>query len=83
MLELMGSGYVIEHCVSAFLHKQQQEMYQNYVADALYYISQQTGVKLSKHLHEMQHPVQDDTDSKPVEQVADERMQRLGISVVK
>lgn len=35
MLELMGSGYVIEHCVSAFRKEQAEMQYRSYIADAL------------------------------------------------
>ena len=35
MLELFGSGYVIEHCVSAFLEDRQEKAYKTYVTDAL------------------------------------------------
>ena len=31
----MGSGYVIDHCVSAFLKSRREELYQEYVTDAL------------------------------------------------
>ena len=31
----MGKGYVIEHCVSLFLKKQEEKLYQYYVTDAL------------------------------------------------
>ena len=32
---MLGSGYVIDHCVSAFLKAQREELYQIYVTDAL------------------------------------------------
>lgn len=35
MLDLFGSGYVIDHCISAFLKLQRKELYQTYVTDAL------------------------------------------------
>lgn len=35
MLELMGSGYVIEHCIAAFRKKQEEKTYRAYVTDAL------------------------------------------------
>lgn len=40
MLELMGSGYVIDYCVSAFLKKQQTVLYESYIADCLRTISE-------------------------------------------
>ena len=38
MLDLLGSGYVIEHCVSAFLEKQEEKAYKIYMSDCLYSI---------------------------------------------
>lgn len=35
LLDLLGSGYVIDHCVSAFLKEQREELYQIYVTDSL------------------------------------------------
>jgi len=35
LLDLFGSGYVIDHCVSAFLKSQREELYQYYITDAL------------------------------------------------
>lgn len=35
MLDLFGSGYVIDHCISAFSEKQKWELYRIYVTDAL------------------------------------------------
>lgn len=46
MLELWGSGYVIEYCVSAFLEEQQREReekaYKIYITDALKCIAENT-----------------------------------------
>lgn len=35
LLELFGSGYVMEHCVSAFLEHRRNQLYQTYITDAL------------------------------------------------
>lgn len=40
MLDLFGSGYVIDHCVSAFRKLQRDELYQYYITDALKAIGQ-------------------------------------------
>lgn len=42
MLELFGSGYVIDHCVSAFSKGQQEKLYRMYLTDALKVISENT-----------------------------------------
>lgn len=36
MLDLLGSGYVVEHCISAFLEIQQEKAYKVYITDCLY-----------------------------------------------
>lgn len=35
MLDLFGSGYVIDHCVSAFLEYKKEDAFRIYVTDAL------------------------------------------------
>lgn len=35
LLELIGKGYVIEHCVSLFNRRQKEQIYRNYVTDTL------------------------------------------------
>lgn len=35
LLELLGSGYVIEHCISAFSESTRKRAYEAYVTDAL------------------------------------------------
>lgn len=39
LLDLFGSGYVIEHCVSAFLERQKEKAYKIYITDCLYSIT--------------------------------------------
>ena len=41
-MELLGSGYVIDHCISAFSERQETRAYQIYVTDALKVIGQNT-----------------------------------------
>lgn len=36
MLELFGSGYVMEHCVSAFSKLCEEKTFRNYIADCQY-----------------------------------------------
>lgn len=35
MLELLGIGYAIDHCIAVFNERQQMKLYQNYITDAL------------------------------------------------
>lgn len=50
MLELMGSGYVIEHCVSAFSDIQHQKAYEAYVTDCLMYMTQNSATEEKHYL---------------------------------
>ena len=40
LLDLLGSGYVIEHCVSAFLDFQRSELFEFYVTECLRVMSE-------------------------------------------
>ena len=39
---MLGSGYVIEHCISAFKRMQEEKSYKIYVSDALQCIAKNT-----------------------------------------
>ena len=55
MLELIGSGYVIEHCMSALRQMQADEAFRDYMADGLYAISH-GNIIMQKRFHDMMHP---------------------------
>ena len=40
MLELMGSGYVVEHCVAAFAERLETKAFRNYMADGMKCVSE-------------------------------------------
>lgn len=42
MLELLGSGYVIEHCMSAFSERKETDRYREYVSECLRLILENT-----------------------------------------
>jgi hypothetical protein len=39
LVEILGSGYIIEYCVSAFNHIQEEKAYRIYITDALKYLA--------------------------------------------
>jgi hypothetical protein len=39
LLELLGRGYVIEHCISSFKNRTEEKAYKIYVTDSLYAIA--------------------------------------------
>jgi len=42
MLELFGSGYVIEHCIAAFSLSQKRKLFEVYITDCLKLIAENT-----------------------------------------
>lgn len=61
LLELFGRGYVIEHCVSAFVKMQEDKAFRVYVTDALKAIADNTarqvkGATLSKRFVDLITP---------------------------
>lgn len=42
-MDVLGKGYVIEHCVSFFHKRQKDFLFRNYVADALKHLVYNTG----------------------------------------
>ena len=65
MLELLGSGYVIEHCTLAFLQNKKQQSYQYYIAECLRIISENTA-KFGGGSY-VQVKIQDVLEPKPVD----------------
>ena len=45
MLEIVGKGYVMEHCISFFRKRQEEKLFKNYVADAMRIITYNTSKK--------------------------------------
>lgn len=42
MVELCGSGYVVEHCISVLAKEADEKLYRNYIAECLRCISEST-----------------------------------------
>lgn len=43
MLELLGNGYVIDHCIAVFQKKNEEKLFKAYVAESLRTIAAMTG----------------------------------------
>lgn len=41
-VDMLGSGYVMDHCMSAFKYRQEEKLYRVYVTDALKAIADNT-----------------------------------------
>lgn len=84
MLELMGSGYVIEHCVSVYSERCRDKAYKNYVADALMCISESTascygGSYLDTRYAELVGDVE--VDDRTGDEIALDIIERAGLKV--
>ena len=81
MLDIMGSGYVIEHCIAAFRVRQRAEAYQIYVTDCLAALAGGfSGAKGVKRFAEILYPPKEDK-RKPQDIVTD-ITKRAGLKVV-
>ncbi len=54
----MGSGYVIDHCISAFQKEQEEKAFRIYLTDALQAIAENTqrfagGMKMNKRYYDI------------------------------
>ena len=56
LLEIMGKGYVIEHCISFFQKENRQKTYQYYVTDLLCGIARKQGLNISERFRDLVEP---------------------------
>ena len=62
MLEIMGKGYVIDHCMSFFQRENLRKSYQYYVTDLLMGIARAQGLNVSTRFKDIVDPVVVDDD---------------------
>ena len=80
MLDLMGSGYVIEHAASAALTRDRVESFMVYVTDCLRATIMGLGAKNVKRWADIIHPPK--TDNRSAQDIAADVTARLGLKVV-
>lgn len=80
MLDLLGSGYVIEHCVTAFRLKKEREALAVYVTDMLRSIVMGLGAKGVKRWYELIHPPK--VDNRAPEDIVKDITAKAGLKVV-
>ena len=81
----MGSGYVIEHCTSAFLERKKVEAYQTYVSECFRVITENTakmsgGSYISASFVDILNPKP--VDNRTGEEIVAEIIQKAGLEVV-
>ena len=80
LLELYGRGYVVEHCVAAFMQEQEETRYRAYLTDALMAIAQNTanyagGSAMNGRWYDAIKP----TDNRDGDEIAKDIINRLGL----
>lgn len=94
LLEIFGSGYVIDHCISAFSLKQDQlrreqeeKVYRNYIADCLKVITENTAKSAMGEAYYITNRLADIIDPNPAaeeektgDEIAEEIMKKAGLS---
>lgn len=78
---MLGSGYVIEHCVAVLAKERKTEEYQVYMTDCVAAIAKGLGAKISRRFYDIIHPTARDNRT-PQEIIADITA-RAGLKVVK
>ena len=86
MLDLFGSGYVIEHCVSAFTQYQADKVYRTYVTDALKHINkivatQFGGSYMENRYSDFAYPKREKEDERSGDEIAADIIRRAGLSL--
>ena len=77
----MGSGYVIDHCVSVAISKNREESYRIYVTDCLRGIAMGMGAKSVTRFADIIHPPKH--DDRNVEDIVGDITAKAGLKVVK
>lgn len=81
MLDMLGSGYVIEHCVAEINKRNRADNFRYYMADCAAGVLIRLGVKDVKRLYDFEHSMPED-DRTP-EEIIDDITARAGLKVVK
>lgn len=88
LLDLLGNGYVIEHCIAVFQKAEQEKLYRIYTTDCLKLISENTagfvnGKAMSKRFYEIAY--NDETSKQPeksAEEIVEEVTKNAGLVVI-
>ena len=81
MLDLVGSGYVIDCVIAAANTKNREEEYRVYITDMLRAVVQCMGYKAVPRWYTLRHPPKE--DGRTVQQKVDDIALRAGIKVVR
>lgn len=86
LVEMLGRGYIIDHCIAAIQRKRQEELdkqideaYRVYMSDCVSTIVNSMGGK-AKRFYDIVHPGA--KDERSGDEIADDVIKRLGLKVV-
>lgn len=77
----MGSGYVVENCISAFMAKQERKSFEYYIADVGAAIITMFSKEKFPTYYSLLHP-EEAEEEKTGEEIAADVIARLGLKVV-
>lgn len=81
MVDLLGTGYVVEYCVSRYKHKQEEKQYRVYITDALMVIANNTARAFGGSTVTMRYSdIIKPQDTRTGDDIAVDVMQRAGLT---
>lgn len=81
MVDLLGTGYVVEYCVSRYNHKQEEKQYRIYLTDALMAIANNTARAFGGSTVTMRYSdIIKPQDTRTGDDIAVDVMQRAGLT---
>lgn len=81
MVDLMGSGYVVDHCISAFRAKQERNRFEYYIADVGAALINMWAKDKYPRYYDLVHPKKE--DKRTGAQIAADIIAKHGLKVVK
>lgn len=81
MVDLLGTGYVVEYCVSRYNYKQEEKQYRIYLTDALMVIANNTARAFGGSTVTMRYSdIIKPQDTRTGDDIAVDVMQRAGLT---
>ena len=81
MLELIGRGYAIEHCVSFFNKKREEQRYKYYLTDAIRILTYNTSMKgrgvIEQRYYDLAQKINQKEDNRTADDVIDNISDKL------
>lgn len=85
MVDLIGRGYVVQYCISLFRERQEKLLFQSYVGDVLFTISNNLakawgGAEVKVRYTELINPEKASEDERTGDEIAADIISRAGLS---